>query len=81
MKPSWKSVKSLASHDIAGQDGCKIAGDEVWRVSQDGVNRGQKSEVGYGYFVGGLSDPPLEKQIPRAKTKALGMTKSNNKVK
>jgi hypothetical protein len=28
------------------------------------------------YFDGGLSGPPLEKQIPRARKKALGMTKS-----
>jgi hypothetical protein len=29
-----------------------------------------------GYFDGGLGGPPLEKQVPRARKKALGMTKS-----
>jgi hypothetical protein len=29
-----------------------------------------------GYFDGGLSGPPLEKQIPRARKKALGMTRA-----
>jgi hypothetical protein len=28
-----------------------------------------------GYFNGGLSGPPPEKQVPRARKKALGMTK------
>jgi hypothetical protein len=28
-----------------------------------------------GYLDGGLNDSPLEKQIPRARKKALGMTK------
>jgi hypothetical protein len=29
------------------------------------------------YCEGGLGDPAMEKQIPRAGKKALGMTKSN----
>jgi hypothetical protein len=28
-----------------------------------------------GYFEGGFCDPPPEKQVPRARKKALGMTK------
>jgi hypothetical protein len=44
-------------------------------LQRAGKMRQGKPRPVLGNFNGGLSDPPLEKQIPRARKKALGMTK------
>lgn len=36
----------------------------------------EKALAVVGYFDCGLCDPPLEKQAPRARKKALGMTEA-----
>jgi hypothetical protein len=44
-------------------------------ASRQGSSNAAHAKLALGYFDGGVGAPPLEKQIPRARKKATGMTK------
>jgi hypothetical protein len=81
-----KSKSFLQKPDSTGRDArrCTMAGaDELVKCHAEVTSILSRempaTAVGIqpvvGYFEGGFCDPPPEKQVPRARKKALGMTK------